>query len=168
MDGWDFKNWLLTVDAHQIWCRCSLNHWAVGHMGVACWCLPGFIIQLHVSPVSLVLFGGISYQHERHGLSSVINWTILICIKSRPSRDYADSHMAPWSVNWPCHIHHAPRGLVSIGKKKKKVWDLSTWRPSMDLVCVHRRRSPCRTRLGADVGQQLTARVFYEWIAWCP
>lgn len=82
-------------------------------------------------------FGGMSYQHERHSLSSVINWTILICIKSRPSRDYADSHMAPWSVNWPCHIHHAPRGLISIGKKKKKkVWDLSTWHPSMDLVCV--------------------------------
>lgn len=123
-----FQNLILTVDAHQMWRRSTLDHWAVGSFLV--------LLPSYGSRQCLVLFGGISYQHKRHSLSSVINWTILICIKSRSSRDYADSHMAPWSVNRPCHIHHAPPGLISIGEKKKKVWDLSTWHPSMDLVCV--------------------------------
>lgn len=114
--------------------------------------LTGFIAQPQASPVSLVLFGGISYQHERHGPSSVINWTILVCIKSRPSRDYADSHMAPWSVNWPCHIHHAPRGLTSIGKqKKKKVSGICQLDVPPRIWCAFGVRSPSAIQLPCKV-----------------
>lgn len=138
----EFSRWMHTKSGDEApWTTERSVTWA-SHVDVFS-SLPGFIAQLQVSPVSLVLFGGISYQHERHSLSSVINRTILICIKSRPSRDYADPHMAPWSVNQPCHIHHAPHGLISIGEKKKKslgsVNLTSLHGFGVRLVCVHHR-----------------------------